>query len=91
MSFDEPYRVVGIKPCTAKILELWLQPLAALLDYVPGQYVILEDRRHEASPRSYSIADAPRPGAPGFTLACASAAAALGAAREHVRTEPFFV
>jgi CDP-4-dehydro-6-deoxyglucose reductase, E3 len=30
-------------------------------------------------------------GAPGFVLACVSAAQALGAARERVHTEPFFV
>jgi len=30
-------------------------------------------------------------GAPGFILACASVAEALGAARERVHTEPFFV
>ena len=60
MSFEEPYRVVDIKRCTVAILELWLRPLAALLDYLPGQYVLLEERRHEAPPRSYSIANAPR-------------------------------
>jgi CDP-4-dehydro-6-deoxyglucose reductase, E3 len=59
-SFEEPYRVVGRAHRTPTILELRLRPLAAGLDYLPGQYVLLEDRDYTVAPRSYSIANAPR-------------------------------
>jgi CDP-4-dehydro-6-deoxyglucose reductase len=38
-----------------------LQPAAGALNYLPGEYVLLEDRDHAVPPRSYSIANAPRP------------------------------
>jgi CDP-4-dehydro-6-deoxyglucose reductase len=59
--FEEPYRLVDLERCTATIAQLCLRPGAAALDYRPGQYVLLEDCHHEVPPRSYSIANAPRP------------------------------
>ena len=41
------------------ICELWLWPLEAALEYLPDEYVLLEDRDHQLPPRSYSIANAP--------------------------------
>src|ERR1035437_8227125 len=61
MSFEEPYRVLYTERRTATIIELWLRPAAGALDYLPGEYVLLEDRDHAVPPRSYSIANAPRP------------------------------
>jgi len=60
-SFGEPYRVLQIKRLTATILELWIEPVAAALEYLPGEYVLLEDCHRERPPRSYSIANTPRP------------------------------
>ncbi len=59
-SFEEPYRVLQIKRLTATSFELWIGPLAAALEYLPGEYVRLEDRSRERPPRSYSIANGPR-------------------------------
>jgi CDP-4-dehydro-6-deoxyglucose reductase len=61
MSFEEPYRVLYTERRTATIIELWLRPAAGALNYLPGEYVLLEDRDHAVPPRSYSIANAPRP------------------------------
>ena len=60
-NFEEPYRLVDFEQCTATIAQLCLRPAAAALGYRPGQYVLVEDRDHEVPPRSYSIANAPRP------------------------------
>ena len=59
-SFEEPYEVAGIKHRTATIAELWLRPLAGVLEYLPGEYVLLADDRGEVPPRSFSVANAPR-------------------------------
>jgi CDP-4-dehydro-6-deoxyglucose reductase len=59
-SFEESYRVVGLARRTPTILELWLRPLATSMVFLPGQYVLLEDRDRTVTPRSYSIANAPR-------------------------------
>ena len=40
LSFEEPYRVIGIEPCTPTIVELWLRPIARPLQYLPGEYVV---------------------------------------------------
>ncbi|MGH2966368.1 MAG: FAD-binding oxidoreductase [Solirubrobacterales bacterium] len=56
-----PYRVTAIERRTPTIIELWLRPLVKSLEYEPGEYVLLEDRDHQVPPRSYSIANAPRP------------------------------
>lgn len=61
MSFEEPYEVAVIERWTPTILELWLRPLGSTLEYVPGEYVLLEDRDRVVPPRSLSIANAPRP------------------------------
>jgi CDP-4-dehydro-6-deoxyglucose reductase len=54
--------VVGLARRTSTILELRLRPLASAMDYLPGQYLLLEDREYRVAPRSYSIANAARPG-----------------------------
>ena len=59
-SFEEPYEVSGIEHRTATIVELWLRPLGSVLEYVPGEYVLLEDDRANVPPRSFSVANAPR-------------------------------
>jgi CDP-4-dehydro-6-deoxyglucose reductase, E3 len=60
MSFEEPHEVIGIERRTPTIVELRLRPLASVIEYLPGEYVLLEGDRHEVPPRSYSIANAPR-------------------------------
>ena len=57
---SETYRIRSIGHPTAWIAELWLQPVAGRLEYLPGQYVLLEDCVGRVPPRSYSIAHAPR-------------------------------
>jgi CDP-4-dehydro-6-deoxyglucose reductase, E3 len=59
-SFEEPYEVIGIEHRTATIVELWLRPLASVLEYLPGEYVLLADDPDEVPPRSFSVANAPR-------------------------------
>jgi CDP-4-dehydro-6-deoxyglucose reductase len=59
-SFEDPYEVVGLEHPTATIAELWLRPLASVLEYLPGEYVLLADDRDEVPPRSFSVANAPR-------------------------------
>jgi CDP-4-dehydro-6-deoxyglucose reductase, E3 len=59
-SFEEPYEVIGIEHPTPTIVELWLRPLESVLDYVPGEYVLLADDRADVSPRSFSVANMPR-------------------------------
>ena len=46
---------------TPRIVEVRLRPLGEPLRYWPGQYVLLGDATAGASPRCYSIANAPRP------------------------------
>ncbi len=60
-SFEEPYRVARLRRRTSVIAELELSPLHGALDYQAGEYVLLEDDRGEVPPRSYSVANAPRP------------------------------
>lgn len=59
-ALEEPFEVVGLRRCTSAILEVWLRPLAGGLDFLPGQYILLEDRDHLVPQRAYSIANAPR-------------------------------
>jgi len=56
-----PHRVVDVRACTPAIVEVWLEPLGDVLDYRPGQYVLLEDDAGTVAPRSFSVANAPRP------------------------------
>jgi CDP-4-dehydro-6-deoxyglucose reductase, E3 len=58
---EAPYHVSAIERRTPAIVEVLLHPLAKSLDYVPGEFVLLEDRARRVPPRSYSIANAPRP------------------------------
>ena len=57
-------RVLRTEQCTATITELWLQPLATPLDYLPGEYVLLEDRDGVIPTPAYSLADGLRPDRP---------------------------
>jgi CDP-4-dehydro-6-deoxyglucose reductase len=61
MGDEAIYRVVETERRTPTIRELWLRPLADPLKYLPGEYVLLEDHNRGIPPRSYSIANAPRP------------------------------
>jgi CDP-4-dehydro-6-deoxyglucose reductase, E3 len=61
MSLEKSYEVIGIERRTATIAELWLRPRSGALEYLPGEYVLLEDRERRVPPRSFSIANAPRP------------------------------
>jgi len=61
-SFEEPYEVACIERKTSTIVELELRPQGEILEYLPGEYVLLEDDLHDVPPRSYSVANAPRPG-----------------------------
>jgi CDP-4-dehydro-6-deoxyglucose reductase len=59
---DSAYFVVIDKlERTPRIVELVLRPLGASLRFWPGQYVMLGDAPAGITPRSYSIANAPRP------------------------------
>lgn len=55
------YRLVESRPTTPVIRELWFRAETENLVYLPGQYVLLNDLDYRLSPRSYSIANAPRP------------------------------
>jgi CDP-4-dehydro-6-deoxyglucose reductase, E3 len=58
---EAPYRVIAIEHRTPAIVEVWLQPMDQAMAYRPGEYVLLEDPMRHIPPRSYSIANAPRP------------------------------
>jgi len=58
---DGPHRIVANERRTQTIRELWLRPLDVPLRYRPGEYVLIEDADRAIPPRSYSIANAPRP------------------------------
>lgn len=58
---EAPYRVTGNERLTPTIVELSLHPLAKPLGYMPGEFVLLEDRDRQVPPRSYSVANAARP------------------------------
>ena len=58
---DVPYVVTALELLTSTIAEVWLSPEAERIEYLPGQYVLLEDTEHRLVPRSYSIANTPRP------------------------------
>jgi ferredoxin-NADP reductase len=42
MSLEEPHEVVCIERRTTTIAELWLRPRGGALEYLPGEYVLLE-------------------------------------------------
>lgn len=58
---EYPYRVAGNKPVTPVICELTLAPVTATMPFRAGQYVLLGDRNYRLEPRSYSVANRPRP------------------------------
>jgi CDP-4-dehydro-6-deoxyglucose reductase, E3 len=58
---EAPYRVSAIERVTPSIVEVWLRPLGKPMAFLPGEYVLLEDSDRHVPPRSYSIANAPRP------------------------------
>lgn len=53
--------VIDKIPRTPRITEFRLRPLGNTVRFWPGQYVMLGDARAGHPPRSYSIANAPRP------------------------------
>jgi CDP-4-dehydro-6-deoxyglucose reductase len=58
---DVPHVVAELERRTPAIVEVWLTPASEPLDFLPGQFVLLEDRTRRAPPRSYSVANARRP------------------------------
>jgi len=58
---NQSFLVIDRIPRTPRILELRLRPLGRPMRYWPGQNVILGSPDNEIAPRSYSIANAPRP------------------------------
>ncbi len=58
---DVPFVVVDKIPRTGRIVELRLRPMGEPLRYWPGQYLQLGQTSAGASPRCYSIANAPKP------------------------------
>lgn len=56
-----PHLVTDVVARTPVIVEVWLEPVDVALPYRPGQYVLLEDVDGAVAPRSFSIANAPRP------------------------------
>lgn len=60
-SEQAPYRVAAAGPRTPTIVELRLLPMGGMLDYCPGQFILLEDEEGAIAPRSYSVANPPRP------------------------------
>lgn len=59
---DVEHLVEAIVRRTPAIVEVLLRPAAAPLEYVAGQYVLLGDVDYRVPVRSYSVANAPRPG-----------------------------
>lgn len=58
---DAEYVVASIERRTPAIVELVLRPAGEPLGFAPGQYVLLGDLEYGVPPRSYSVANAPRP------------------------------
>jgi CDP-4-dehydro-6-deoxyglucose reductase len=59
---DAAHVVEGIRRRTPSIVEIELRPVEAPLRFLPGQYVLFGDADHRLPVRSYSVANAPRPG-----------------------------
>ncbi len=59
--YELPFRVAGKLRLNLRTVELRLAPLARRLGFVPGQYLLLSDPDGQVEPRSYSIANRPRP------------------------------
>lgn len=58
---EHPYRVRQSRLVTPVIRALELTPTATAVAYAPGQYVLCNDVELRLPPRSYSVANAPRP------------------------------
>jgi CDP-4-dehydro-6-deoxyglucose reductase len=83
-----PYRVTGIERRTPTIVELWLRPLGKPLEYLPGEYALLEDRDRQVPPRSYSIANAPRlDGLISLLITQVAGGQTSGWVHNHIRTD----
>ena len=63
MREDLLYTVAVKRRRTSTILEMRLRPRGEPIDYQAGQYVLLGDADGNRPPRSYSVANAPRPDA----------------------------
>ncbi|NYF96979.1 FAD-binding oxidoreductase [Janibacter cremeus] len=57
---DVEFALTGRRWCTPVVAGLTLQPLEARINFVPGQYVLLQDQERRVPVRSYSVANAPR-------------------------------
>ena len=63
LSLEEaPFRVTSKLALNRRTVAVRLAPLEAELHFQAGQYVLLADLQGEVEPRSYSVANAPRPG-----------------------------
>ncbi len=63
LSLDEaPFRVISKLALNRRTVAVRLAPLEAELHFQAGQYVLLADLQGEVEPRSYSVANAARPG-----------------------------
>jgi CDP-4-dehydro-6-deoxyglucose reductase len=60
---DLPFAIAAKRRRTPAIVELSLRPLGDPIDHQAGQYVLLGDADGSRPPRSYSVANAPRPDA----------------------------
>ncbi|MEO6881816.1 MAG: FAD-binding oxidoreductase [Mycobacteriaceae bacterium] len=60
-SDEHPYRVRQSTLVTPVIRALELTPTDTVVTYAPGQYVLCNDAELRLPPRSYSVANAPRP------------------------------
>ncbi|MGH7611922.1 MAG: FAD-binding oxidoreductase [Candidatus Dormibacteria bacterium] len=56
-----PFAVLAKAMATPRMVQLRLRRLGLSLDFQPGQYILLSDADGMVPPRSYSIANAPRP------------------------------
>lgn len=61
MPDDLPFRVLAKCRRTPVIVHVQVEPVDEPLDYRAGHYVLLSDTDNQRPPRSYSIANAPRP------------------------------
>lgn len=59
--YELPFKVARKAKLNPRTMELRLAPLGQRLAFVPGQYVLLSDPDGTIEPRSYSIANCPRP------------------------------
>ncbi len=58
---DVEFVLASRRWCTPVVAELTLRPVASGIDFVAGQYVLVQDAGRAVPVRSYSVANAPRP------------------------------